>query len=399
MHALSNYVRPRGLVAALNNTSPAAILAQLSEGFATFKAEQAAAIDDINARLAAMTVGGIGEGGDPMDSAGTRRKALNALANFGRSGKPEDLTRGLTVNNALSTDSSSDGGYITGEEVSGEIMRVQRNDSAMRRIARVVTHRGANFKQPFSLNNAASGWVGERQARPETDAPKLALVDVPAGEVYANPAITQTLLDDSMYDAGAWLSAEIADAFNAQEGAAFISGDGINKPKGFLSYDIVSTDDASRDFGKLQYIATGASADFNTTDPADPLIEMVFKLKAKYRQNARWLMNSKVLALISKFKDKNDQYLYQRSLVDGTPGRLLGYPVEIDEDMSDVGSNAFPVAFGDWQRGYIITDRAGLRLLRDPYTNKPYVMFYATKRVGGGLLDSNAIKVLKCAGS
>lgn len=402
MHALIN--RPRGIVAVRNNTEANQIIHGLNAAFASFRdhnnqrlGQLETALDGVNSRMEALRVGG--EGFDLPGNSAERRRAVQNLGRFGRTGRVEDLHEGFQVNAAMSTDSSPDGGVLAPTELAGEIMRIQRNDSAMRRLARVVVTSRGDFQQPFSLNNAGSGWVGEKQARPATDGPKLAMVDIPSGEVYANPAITQRLLDDSAFDLGAFIAMEIGDAFTAQEGAAFISGDGINKPRGFLTYDIVAEADATRAFGKLQYTPTGAASDFHTEDPADCLIDLVFSLKAKYRQNASWLMNSATLAKIAKFKDDQDQYIYQRSLVEGTPDRLLGYPVEIDEDMSGVGTNAYPVAFGDFSSGYIITDRTGMNVLRDPFTNKPFVMFYTTKRVGGAVLDSNAIKLLKCASS
>lgn len=402
MNAVFRHRGPLAVFAHAEN--PQQLLAELQTSVAQFMAKHGGdvrklerAVDDINASLAAMKVGGAA--GSAPDMPASRTKALKALGKFGRTGVGSDLTEGLTVNAAMGTDSGPDGGYLVGEEISKEIMRVQRNDSVMRRLARVVTTTKSDFQQPFSKNNIASGWVGERDARPQTDGPDLALIDVPAGEVYANPAVTQRLIDDADYNLGDFIATEISDAFTAQEGSAFLTGDGIKKPRGFLTYDIVSTADATREFGKIQYKPSGGASDFASEDPADYLIDLVFSLKAKHRRNATWLMNSLTLAKIAKFKDDQDQYIYQRSLVEGTPDRLLGYPIEIDEDMPDTGSNTYPVAFGDWQRGYLITDRTGMRILRDPYTNKPYVMFYATKRVGGGLLDSNAIKVLKCATS
>ncbi len=404
---MNAHIRSRGLIAAsANSASPMAVIAELNTAFAEFKARNNGkvdklekAVDDLNASVSALRVGGIG--GDDSDGLPrNRRAAFNALGKFGRTGNVDALTDGLTVNASMSRDSGPDGGYVVGEEIATEILRIQRNDSTMRRIARVVMTSSASFKQPFSLNNAASGWVGERQSRPETDGPDLALIDVPAGEVYANPAITQNLLDDSAYDLGQFIATEIGDAFTAKEGSAFITGDGINKPRGFLTYDIVSTADDSRDFGKLQYLPSGVASALTdgTHNGADALQDLVFSLKAKYRQGASWLMNSATMAKVLKLKSKTEElYLVQRSLIEGAPDRLLGYPVEIDEDMPDVESNAYPIAFGDFSRGYLITDRQGVKILRDPYTNKPYVMFYATKRVGGGLLDSNAIKLLKIA--
>jgi HK97 family phage major capsid protein len=406
MHALLN--RPtRGIVAVRNNGPElTAIINQLDSGFQAFKdrhdrrlSQVEAALDEINSGVAALRVGGSGEGA-PI-SAASRRRAIQNLGKFARTGRPEDLREGFQVNASMSSDNDTNGGYTVPEELSGELLTIQRNDSVMRRLARVVQTSSGTFKQPMSLAGMDSGWVGERQSRAETDASTLAMLEYPAMEIYANPAITQSLLDDSAYDLGAYIASEIGDEFTAQEGAAFISGNGVNKPRGFLSYDTSAVADktGTRPFGTIQYIATGQASTLATEDPGDQLIDVVYALKAKHRQNATWLMNSTTAALVRKFKDDQDNYLWVEGIQAGQPDRLLGYPVEIDEDMSDIGTNAYPIAFGDWKRGYLIADRVGIRILRDNLTNKPFVHFYATKRVGGGLLDSNAIKLLKCASS
>ena len=401
MNALVN--PRRGIISPIFANNPNSWMADITAAFADFKAKHKnetaglnAAIDDLNCKVASLA---IGAGGAAPQSSGRARAALQNLGNFGRNGRAEALTEGFRVNAAMSVDSDPNGGYLAPDELSTELMRIQTNDSAMRRIARVVSTNSGAFMQPFTIGGTGSGWVSERQARPETEAFKLALIDVPAGEIYANPAITQNLLDDNAYDLGSYLATEIADGFNDQEGAAFITGDGVNKPKGFLAYTIVTAADATRAFGQLQYVPSKVAAALsdNSHNGGDVLIDLVYTLKAKYRANARWLMNSATAGIVRKLKDGEDRYLWQQALTEGQPSLLLGYPVEIDEGMPDIGADKFPIAFGDFLRGYLITDRQGVRILRDPFSNKPYVHFYSTKRVGGGLLDSNAIKLLKIA--
>lgn len=395
--------RSRGLVAAYNNSNAAALLAEMQQAFAGFRDRQERdvndirnAVDDLNGRFAAMRIGG-GAGSDLADQ--SARAALTNLGEFGRSGNPDALRRGFQVSASMSSDSDPDGGYLAPDELSTELMRIQRNDSVMRRIAHVIQTNSAAFKQPISIGGTGSGWVGERESRPETVGTSISMIAVHSGEIYANPAITQNLLDDSAYDLGAYIAQEIGDEFNEREGDAFINGDGINKPRGFLTYDTATTADATRSFGVIQHKTTGVAAALSdaTHNGGDALIDLVYSLKAKYRQNAVFVMNSTTAGIVRKFKTIGDteHYIWAESIAPEQPARLLGYPVEIDESMPDVGAGAFPIAFGDFNRGYIIADRTDVRILRDPYTNKPYVHFYTTKRVGGAVMDSNAIKLLK----
>jgi HK97 family phage major capsid protein len=303
----------------------------------------------------------------------------------------------------MSVDNDPNGGYTVPPEIGSIILSTQRDMSAMRRLATVRQTNSDVYEQLMSVGGGGAVWVGEREARPETSHATLVALSFPSMEAYANVAVTQKLLDDNAVDIGAFLEQEIAQDFTDAEGAAFINGDGVNKPRGILSYPTASTDDATRPFGTLQYVATGVAAALSdaTRNGGDALIDMVYKLKAGYRRNARWLMNSTTAGAVRKLKTTGDteNYLWRDSLADGQPPMLLGYPVEFDESMPDVGSDKFPIAFGDFARGYLIADRIGMRILRDPFTNKPHVMFYVTKRVGGGLLDSNAIKLLKVAAS
>lgn len=403
---MSVHPRMRGIMAALANStaSPQAtqVLAELNAAIEAFKVKQngdmsavTAAIDDLNGKLAALRIGPAG-GGGPQ---GSRKTAISALGTFARNGDQNALMAGLTPIAGMSTDSDPDGGYLISEETATEIMRTQAEGSAMRRIARVITSRAATYRQPISRGGTQSGWVGEREDRPRLDGSTLAMLEVVSGEIYAQPAATQSMLDDSAFNLGEFIELEIADAFNEQEAAAFITGDGNKKPRGFLSYNIVSTADAALPLGSLQYVPSGVAAALSdgSHNGGDALITLVYTLAARYRRNGTWLMNSLTAGVVRKLKDGEDRYLWQESLSAGEPPLLLGYPVEIDENMSDIGANAYPIAFGDFRRGYIIADRFGVRILRDPYTAKPYVLFYATKRVGGALLDHKAIKVLKIA--
>jgi HK97 family phage major capsid protein len=421
-HALINPRRARGLVAVRNDATPAELINKINTAFEAFKEANDArlkgienkfadvvqsekvdrinadigklqtALDEINAAVAAGKIGGAGNDTDTAE----QREHAKAFDRFFRKGVENGL-RELEVKAAASTSSDPDGGFVTPKQTEATIDRVLGTVSAMRQIARVLSISAGTYKKLVGQGGATSGWVGEKESRTETNTPTLAALEFPAMELYAMPAATQTLLDDANIDIAQWLADEVAIEFAEEEGAAFISGNGINRPRGLLDYTTVAN--ASYAWGKLGYIATGAAADFNTEDSADALIDLTMALKQGYRQNSRWLMNRKVQGQVRKFKDDQDNYLWQPGIQAGQPATLLGYPITDDDNMSDVGSNAYPVAFGDFQRGYLIVDRQGIRVLRDPYTNKPYVMFYTTKRVGGGVQNFEAIKLLKCASS
>lgn len=333
-------------------------------------------------------------------------------AEFGNPGTPEDKARAEyragfnafarrgDIQASLSVGSDPDGGYSVPIEVDKEILQLERNEVTMRRLAKIVTLGTPNYSKIVNKGGATSGWVGETDARGETDAPKLAALTPFWGEVYANPGATQQMLDDSGFDVEGWLAEELSMEFAAQENDKFINGSGILTPKGILAYPMALTADATRAFGTVQYIKTTEAAAFKaasaTFNPADNLIDMQQALKPAFRNNAVWLMNSTTVGTVRKFKDAvNGAYIYQPSIVLGTPATLLGKPIEEDENMPAIGANAFPIAYGDFKRAYTICDRIGTRVLRDPFTNKPYIMFYTTKRVGGFLANSNAIKTLK----
>jgi HK97 family phage major capsid protein len=296
---------------------------------------------------------------------------------------------------ALSTGSPADGGYAVPLEIDQRIEALLKDVSPIRRIASVVQIGSANYRKLVNLSSGTSGWVSETAARPETSATQFAEVVPPLGEVYANPAATQAMLDDAYFDVESWLADEIATEFGAQEGAAFVNGNGTNKPKGFLAYTTAATADGARAFGTLQHIITGVNGAFPASDPADKLIDLIHALRPVYRSKAVFVMNTNTVALIRKFKDADGNYLWRPGLMDGDPATLLGYPLVEAQDMPDLSTGSLSVAFGNFERGYVITDRTAVRVLRDPFSNKPYVHFYATKRVGGGVVNSEAIKLLK----
>lgn len=316
----------------------------------------------------------------------------DAFDKFLRKGR-EDGLRDLE-RKALNVTTDEDGGYAVPTELDGEILQIMRNESPMRRICTVRTIGSAEYKKLASIGGASSGWVDEDDVRTETNSPKLAVMTPFMGEIYANPAATQQMLDDVFFNAESWLADEIAVEFGEKENLAFLSGDGTKKPKGILAYTSVTTGDATRTFGQLQHKVTAGAAAIT----ADELLDLVYLLRNKYRAGSSWMMNSTTLAYVRKLKSAVDgHYLWQPGLQAGQPSELLGYAVEENEDMASIATTNVAVMFGNFKRGYIIVDRMGTRTLRDPYTNKPYVHFYSTKRVGGMLADSLAIKLLKQA--
>jgi HK97 family phage major capsid protein len=294
---------------------------------------------------------------------------------------------------AMSYGSGQDGGYLVPPETEAEIGRRLSALSPIRSIASVRQVSSAVLKKPFSISGPAVGWVAETAARPQTASNTLDELQFPTAELYAMPAATGALLEDSVVDLDQWIASEVETAFAEQEGAAFVNGDGSNKPKGFLDYDIV--EEASWVWGKLGYVKTGVSGGLPANDASDVLIDTIYALKAGYRQNASWVMNRKTQASIRKLKDADGNYLWQPPAAPGQKAMLMGFPLVEAEDMPNAAADATPIAFGDFSRGYLVVDRTGVRVLRDPYSAKPYVLFYTTKRVGGGVQDFDAIKLLR----
>jgi HK97 family phage major capsid protein len=325
------------------------------------------------------------------DHAGREHKS--AFESYVRSGDAEGL-RAIETK-AMSVGSNADGGYLVPVELEHSINARLMPISPIRSISSVREISGNVYKKPFMTTGPATGWVGETDARVQTASPNFDALSFPAMELYAMPAATATLLDDSAVDLDQWIASEVELVFAMQEGAAFVNGDGVNKPKGFLSYTTVAN--ASWTWGSLGYLASGVAGGFAASNPSDILVDLIYALKAGYRQNGNFVMNRKTQATVRKFKDTTGAYLWQPPAQAGGKATLMTFPLVEAEDMPDVAANSLSVAFGDFQRGYLVVDRVGVRVLRDPYSAKPYVLFYTTKRVGGGVQDFDAIKLLKFA--
>ena len=288
------------------------------------------------------------------------------------------------------------GGYAVPREIDAVIDATLKGISPIRSIANVVKVGTAGYRKLVTTGGTPSGWASEVAARPETGTPVFTEIAPPMGELYANPSASQAMLDDAAFDVEEWLAGEIATEFARAEGAAFVTGSGVNRPKGFLTGPSAATGDATRSFGTLQYVASGASGDFGTA-PQERLIDLVQSLRAPYRQGASFVMNAGTLARIRKFKTSDGAFVWSASLAAGQPATLLGYPVIEAEDMPDVAANSLSIAFGNFRLGYLVAERTETAILRDPYSNKPFVGFYATKRIGGCVSNSEAIKLMKFA--
>ena len=294
---------------------------------------------------------------------------------------------------ALSANSNPDGGYTIPPEIEARVNASLKAISPIRAIAGIRQVSATVYKKPFATNGFATGWVGETAARPETSTPALVSLDFPTMELYAMPAASPQLLDDSAVDIEQWIADEVNLVFAQQEGTAFVNGDGVNKPKGYLAYTKV--DNATWSHGNVGFIKTGVAGAFPASNPSDKLIDLAYAVNAGYRANGHFVMNRTTQSAVRKLKDGQGAYLWQPSGQPGVPSTLMGFPVVEAEDMPDIATDSYAIAFGDFKRGYLIVDRIGIRVLRDPYSAKPYVLFYTTKRVGGGIQDFAAIKLMK----
>lgn len=414
--------RARGLVAIRNDGGTAtAILNELKQTFESFKAENdkaladlkkgqsdvvqtekvdrinaeieklQKALDETNVLLAAVKVGGAGGGLDP--DATEHAQSFNR---WFRKGVDNGLSD-LEVKAKLTTQSDPDGGYLVPEEMEQGIDRVLGTVSTVRSLARTITISTDTYKKLVGMGGATSGWVGEEDPRNPTNSPTLREIVVNTAEIYAQPAATQKLLDDARVDISAWLADEVSIEFAEKEGAAFVKGDGSNKPRGILAYDKVAN--ANYAWGKTGFIVSGKADGFlaatASVSPADCLIDLYYALKAGYRSGASWLMSDASMNAVRKFKDAEGAYIWAPPSGAAEVATILGKPVYNDDNMDAVAADTFPIAFGNFQRAYLVVDRAGIRVLRDPYTSKPNILFYTTKRVGGGLVNFEAMKLLK----
>jgi len=326
------------------------------------------------------------DAGDPLRLEAKR----NFFDGFVRKGQDLDLK-------ALNIGVDADGGFAVPVELDQMIEKRLADLSPIRAEANVVSIGSSKYKKLVNVGGITSGWVSETGARVETATPQMQEISPPLGEIYANPAATQAMLDDASFDVERWLSEELAEEFSVQENDAFVNGTGINKPKGFLQYVTSAADDASRTFGEIEALNTGVAGDWALSDPSDILVDLIHSMKSGYRGDAKFYMNTGLLAEIRKFKDVDGNYLWRPGLENGAPATLLGYPVVEVAEMPIKAANSLSVCFANMKRAYTVTDRLGTRILRDPYSHKPYVHFYTTKRLGGAVTNDQAIKLLKFA--
>jgi len=317
------------------------------------------------------------------------RKAFDAYL---RSGDDDGL-RGLELEGkALNTAVAGEGGYLVDPQTSERILSVLNSNASIRAIANVVAVEASSFDVLVDHTELGHGWANETGPVAETDTPQIDRISIPLHELSALPKASQRLLDDSAFDVEGWLASRIADRFARAEAAAFVSGDGVDKPRGFLSRPAVDNDVWT--WGNLGYVPTGANGDLNGPDS---IVDLVYSLGAEYRARATFVMNSRTAGVVRKLKDADGRFLWSDGLAAGEPARLMGYPVLIAEDMPEIATGADAIAFGDFGAGYTVAERPDLRLLRDPFSAKPHVLFYATKRVGGDVSDFKAIKLLRFA--
>lgn len=326
-------------------------------------------------------------GGGTQSKTASEHKA--GFMQFMRKGQ-EDGLRELEQK-ALQTGVDADGGYAVPEELDRTLLDVLKDSVVMRQEANIITVGTSDYKKLVNLHGAGSGWVGETAPRPETNTPKLEQIVPFMGEIYGNPQATQKMLDDAFFNVEDWINSELALEFSEQEEVAFTTGNGTLKPKGFLAYPSALTDDKTRAFGTLQHLLSGAAAGVT----ADAIIKLVYTLRKVHRTGAKFMMNNNALFQVRILKDSEGNYLWRPGLELDQPSTLVGYGIAENEQMPDIAADAKALAFGNFKRGYTIVDRIGTRILRDPYTNKPYVGFYTTKRTGGMLADSQAIKLMQ----
>ncbi|MBD7990736.1 phage major capsid protein [Ochrobactrum sp. Sa2BUA5] len=344
-----------------------------------------AAIDEANQKIAAALFGDPANDNRKPDSAHAK-----AFERFFRRGDEAGLDAYFRENPkaAMNVGTPEDGGYTAPTEWDRSIIDKLKIISPMRQIAATQTISGNGFSKLYNDRATASGWVGETTERPETTTAKFAEVKFNTGEIYANPAATQRLLDDSEINLENWLAGEVETEFAYQEGLAFISGNGTDKPKGLLTY----TTAGSHPWGAIPEVKTGKASELSL----DGLVDLVYDLPSERTPNARFAMNRKTQGAIRKLKDGNGNFIWQPGLQSGQPATVLGHPVTEFAAMPDIAAGAIPIVFGDFS-GYLVIDRTGIRILRDPYTNKPFVQFYTTKRVGGGVVDPTVFRYHKVA--
>jgi HK97 family phage major capsid protein len=375
-----------------------AAMAGFLKEFSTFQDEVKSKLKHQEERLTMLNAKTMSYGRPALSArAETEAPHQKAFTAYLRTGDDDGL-RGLSLEGkAMSTAVAADGGYLVDPQTSDRIQSMLFATSSLRSVANVVQVEATSFDVIVDRSEVGSGWATETAATTESATPVIERISIKLHELAAMPKASQRLLDDSAFDVEGWLAEKIATRFIRAEAAAFITGDGVDKPRGILNPTKVAN--ASWAWGNIGYVPTGAAADFATTNPADCIVNLVYALGADYRANGTFVMNSKTVGAVRKMKDADGRFLWSDGLAAAEPSRLMGYPVLVCEDMPDVAANAFPVAFGDFRAAYTVAERPDLRILRDPFSAKPNVLFYANKRVGGDITDFAAIKLLRVATS
>jgi HK97 family phage major capsid protein len=316
-----------------------------------------------------------------------------ALAAYLRHGEETALSSGLERKDLITSDEAHGG--ILVDAADETVATIKRAEGSLRAVANVVLVEGGVYETLVDQGDMATAWVSETDAATETAAGGIERVSIPLHELAAMPRASQRLLEDAAFDVAEWLAESAAATFARAESAAFVNGTGAAQPSGFLSYPQAPA--ATAVWGQIGYVLTGVPGGFDATDPSDSIVDLVYSLDAGYRANGAFVMNSATAGAVRKMKDVDGRFLWAERMCDSEPARLLGYPVVICEAMPDIGEGATAIAFGDFRAGYTIAERPEIRILRDPFSVKPHVQFYVSARVGGAVVDSRAIRLLKFA--
>jgi HK97 family phage major capsid protein len=406
-------VMPRGILSPgirADVTDPKVVLANLAKAFEDFKAENdkklSAKADAVTDEKVERINSSMGELQTILDGLNAKVAALaiapgNTVVGDLPATDPQFLAdykawmRKGTVSAAMDKGTDGNGGYLAPVEWDRTITMKLKLISQIRANARVQTISVAGFKKVFTDRAVGSGWVGETASRPATSTPGLGILDFTPGELYANPMISQQLLDDAVVNLEEWLAAEVDTEFARQEGIAFLSGDGANKPYGILTYVTGGSNAARHPWGAIATMPSGAAAAFT----GDGLIDLMYSLPTQFATNAKLYMNRLSTGQVRKLKDGQGNYLWQPAYQQGEPQTLGGAPIVEIPDMPLVAAGNIAALYGDMESTYLVVDRLGISVLRDPYTNKPYVAFYTVKRVGGGVYNPEPMRALKIAAS
>ncbi|MEM6603134.1 MAG: phage major capsid protein [Pseudomonadota bacterium] len=316
-----------------------------------------------------------------------------AFMDYMRTGQDAGLRQLETKDYSIDS-SGAEGGFLVSPMLFSTIQAQTNELSPMRNLANIVTARAGSVEFLLDPDHYSAGWASETGARSETSTSLIRKVTIKAHDLYAMPKVTQRLLDDNLFNLEEWISRRIGEKFSDAENRAFVNGDGVDKPIGFLRKTHI--DQESWSWGNIGYIKTGDADGLPASNTFDVLVDTIYALDTQYRSGAAWIMNSKTAAILRKVKDADGRYLWVDQGGSTQNPMLMGYKVVINEEMPDIGAGQTPIAFGNFMRGYTILDVNSVRILRDPYTAKPNVFFYAVKRVGGDVTDFNAIKLIKC---